>query len=86
LLKEEAERKLFSAINRVRPDVDSAFAAGDFTGTLKTLARLRDDVDAFFLDVMVMDEDAALRNNRLALLSSLHGMMNRVADISKLAS
>ena len=86
LLKEEAERKLFSAIKRVRPDVDAAFAAGDFTGTLKTLARLRDDVDAFFLDVMVMDEDLSLRNNRLALLSSLHGMMNRVADISKLAS
>ena len=86
LLKEEAERKLASAIKGVRPDVDAAFAAGDFTGTLKTLARLRDDVDAFFLDVMVMDEDVALRNNRLALLSSLHGMMNRVADISKLAS
>ena len=59
---------------------------GDFTGTLKTLAQLRDDVDAFFNDVMVMAEDAALRNNRLALLSSLHGMMNRVADISKLAA
>jgi glycyl-tRNA synthetase beta chain len=86
LLQEDAERKLFVAINRVRPEVEAAFAAGDFTGTLKKLAQLRDDVDAFFLDVMVMDEDAALRNNRLALLSSLHGMMNRVADISKLAS
>ena len=41
---------------------------------------------AFFNDVMVMAEDIALRNNRLALLSSLHGMMNRVADISKLAA
>jgi glycyl-tRNA synthetase beta chain len=66
--------------------VDAAFAAGDFTGTLKTLAQLRDDVDGFFNDVMVMDEDLALRNNRLALLSQLHGMMNRVADISKLAA
>jgi glycyl-tRNA synthetase beta chain len=52
---------------------------------LKTLAQLRDDVDAFFNDVMVMADDVALRNNRLALLSILHGMMNRVADISKLA-
>ena len=86
LLQEDAERKLFVAINRVRPEVEAAFAAGDFTGTLKKLAQLRDDVDAFFLDVMVMAEDAALRNNRLALLSSLHAMMNRVADISKLAS
>jgi len=43
-------------------------------------------VDAFFNDVMVMADDLALRNNRLALLASLHGMMNRVADISKLAA
>jgi glycyl-tRNA synthetase beta chain len=86
LLVEEAERALFVALVRVRPDVDAAFAQGDFTGTLKTLARLRDDVDAFFNDVMVMADDLALRNNRLALLSSLHGMMNRVADISKLAA
>ncbi|MFL6675621.1 MAG: glycine--tRNA ligase subunit beta [Massilia sp.] len=86
LLQEDAERKLYDAIRRVRPDVDAAFAGGDFTGTLRTLARLRDDVDAFFNDVMVMADDLALRNNRLALLSMLHGMMNRVADISKLAA
>jgi glycyl-tRNA synthetase beta chain len=86
LLKEDAERKLAASVARVRPEVDAAFAAGDFTGTLKTLAQLRDDVDGFFNDVMVMDEDLALRNNRLALLSQLHGMMNRVADISKLAA
>jgi glycyl-tRNA synthetase beta chain len=66
--------------------VDKAFAAGDFSGTLKALAALRDDVDAFFNDVMVMAEDASLRTNRLSLLSTLHGMMNRVADISKLAT
>ncbi|NHZ88810.1 glycine--tRNA ligase subunit beta [Massilia sp. CCM 8733] len=86
LLKEDAERTLFAAITRVRPEIDAAFAARDFAGTLKTLAQLRDDVAKFFDDVMVMDEDLALRNNRLALLSVLHGMMNRVADISKLAA
>ncbi|KQQ87484.1 glycine--tRNA ligase subunit beta [Massilia sp. Leaf139] len=86
LLQEGAERKLAASIERVRPEVDAAFAGGDFAGTLKTLAQLRDDVDGFFNDVMVMAEDEALRNNRLALLSSLHGMMNRVADISKLAA
>jgi len=73
-------------MERVRPQVDAAFAARDFAGALKTLAQLRDDVDAFFNDVMVMADDLALRNNRLALLSSLHAMMNRVADISKLAA
>ncbi|SHG37191.1 glycine--tRNA ligase subunit beta [Massilia sp. CF038] len=86
LLQEDAEKALFASVQRVRPQVDAAFAARDFTGTLKTLAQLRDDVDAFFNGVMVMAEDVALRNNRLALLSSLHAMMNRVADISKLAA
>ncbi|HJV76285.1 MAG TPA: glycine--tRNA ligase subunit beta [Noviherbaspirillum sp.] len=86
LLKEAAEEGLYSAMERLKPQVDAAFASGDFTGTLKTLAHLRDNVDAFFNDVMVMAEDEQLRNNRLALLSDLHGMMNRVADISKLAA
>jgi glycyl-tRNA synthetase beta chain len=86
LLHDQAEKTLYASVGRVRPDVDAAFARGDFAGTLKTLAQLRDDVDAFFNDVMVMAEDVALRNNRLALLAILHGMMNRVADISKLAA
>jgi glycyl-tRNA synthetase beta chain len=86
LLQEEAERNLHAAIGRVRPQADSAFEKGDFTGTLVALAQLRDDVDAFFNGVMVMADDVRLRDNRLALLSSLHGMMNRVADISKLAA
>ncbi len=86
LLQEEAERNLHAAIGRVRPQADAAFEKGDFTGTLKVLAQLRDDVDAFFNGVMVMADDVRLRDNRLALLSSLHGMMNRVADISKLAA
>jgi glycyl-tRNA synthetase beta chain len=69
----------------VLPEVDAAFAKA-ISRHAENLAQLRDDVDAFFNDVMVMAEDVALRNNRLALLSSLHGMMNRVADISKLAA
>ncbi|RZI41786.1 glycine--tRNA ligase subunit beta [Herbaspirillum sp. HC18] len=86
LLKEQAESGLFNAMLELKPKVDAAFAKGDFTGTLKTLAHLRDNVDGFFNDVMVMAEDEQLRNNRLALLSDLHGMMNQVADISKLAA
>lgn len=86
LLQDQAEKDLAAAVTRVQPEVDAAFAAGDFSGTLKTLAQLRDQVDAFFNDVMVMADDVKLRNNRLALLASLHAMMNRVADISKLAA
>ena len=86
LLVEHAEQRLFGAMVEARQVVDQAFAKGDFTSTLKALAALRNDVDAFFNDVMVMAEDAALRANRLALLQALHAMMNRVADISRLAA
>ncbi len=86
LLTEAAEQRLYGAMTDTRSAVDHAFASGDFAATLKALAALRDDVDAFFNDVMVMAEDPALRANRLALLNALHAMMNRVADISKLAA
>jgi glycyl-tRNA synthetase beta chain len=86
LLVEPAEQRLYKEMTSLAPQVDAAFANGDFAATLKALAQLRDSVDGFFNDVMVMAEDAALRNNRLALLATLHGMLNRVADISKLAA
>lgn len=86
LLREVAEEALHSAMMLLRPQIDSALASGDFAGALKALARLRSNVDAFFQDVMVLTEDEQLRNNRLALLSNLHRMMNQVADISKLAA
>ncbi|NDI86537.1 glycine--tRNA ligase subunit beta [Undibacterium crateris] len=86
LLQEAAEQALAKAMADVSPKVDAAFSQGDYTGALKTLAALRAEVDSFFNDVMVNAEDLALRNNRLALLSTLHGMLNQVADISKLAA
>ncbi|WP_454756819.1 glycine--tRNA ligase subunit beta [Cupriavidus campinensis] len=86
LFQEDAEGALHAAIERVRPGVEAAFAGGDFTGALRDLAQLRDAVDRFFNDVMVMAEDARLRANRLALLATLHTLANRVADISKLAA
>lgn len=86
LFQEAAEGALFEAIERVRPGVEAAFSGGDFTAALRDLAQLRDAVDRFFNDVMVMADDAKLRANRLALLATLHGLANRVADISKLAA
>ena len=86
LLVEPAEASLAAKMAALQGEVGSAFEQGDFTGALRTLALMKDEVDAFFTDVMVMADDVNLRNNRLALLSQLHGMMNRVADISKLAS
>lgn len=86
VLVEDSEKKLFADMTAVKPQADQKFAAGDYTGTLKTMAQLHDDVDAFFTNVMVMADDQKLRNNRIALLKQLHTMMNQVADISKLAS
>jgi glycyl-tRNA synthetase beta chain len=86
LLRDSAEQSLFAAMNALKPEVDAAFAKGDFSTALKALARLRENVDGFFNDVMVMADDAQLRDNRLALLANLHVMLNQVADISKLAA
>ncbi|WP_028997855.1 glycine--tRNA ligase subunit beta [Azohydromonas australica] len=85
LLRESAEGALYEALQAVAPQADSAFAAGDYQASLQALAALKAPVDAFFDGVMVNAEDAALRANRLALLSSLHAAMNRVADLSRLA-
>lgn len=86
LLTEAAEKALASVVERVRPDVAARFAANDYAGSLKVLAQAREPVDAFFNDVMVMAEDPKVRGNRVALLRELHGLMNQVADISRLAA
>ncbi len=86
LLREDAERALAVAIDAVRPEADRLYDAGAYTESLQRLAALRAPVDAFFDRVMVNADDAALRANRLALLASLHAAMNRVADLSRLAS
>jgi len=86
LLREPAEQALFAAMNDVTPQAAAQFQAGDYTGSLQTLAVLRAPVDAFFDGVMVNAEQADLRLNRLGLLATLHQAMNRVADLSRLAA
>lgn len=86
LLQEAAEQTLYAAMLKLKPQVDAAFVSGKFSEALKVLAQLRQDVDAFFTQVMVNAEEVQLRNNRQALLAQLHQMLNQVADISKLAA
>ncbi len=86
LLAEPAERTLFEALNNTTPAFEAAFAARNYTAALKSLAPLKVPVDAFFDGVMVNADDIKLRNNRLALLGDLHRLMNKVADLSKLAA
>src|SRR4029079_18648601 len=84
-LKEAAEISLFDALQKAAGSADQLFERGDYAGYLRTFAVLKAPVDAFFDKVMVMVEQKALRQNRLALLADLRKAMNRVADISKLA-
>ena len=86
LLKETAEQDLHHAMQRLLPESEAFFNAGDYTGSLKTLAALRSPVDAFFDDVMVNAEEMDVRLNRQGLLKCLHVAMNRVADLSRLVS
>lgn len=83
---ETAEKDLYAAMQATVPGADAKFEAGDYTGSLQALAALRAPVDAFFDGVMVNADDPALKANRLGLLKSLHQAMNRVADLSRLAT
>jgi len=84
LLKEKAEGELDRAVESLAGEVEPLLASGDYTKALQELARLRPEVDAFFDQVMVMDEDEALRANRLALLARLRNLFLEVADLSQL--
>ncbi|MEI8400827.1 MAG: glycine--tRNA ligase subunit beta [Alcaligenaceae bacterium] len=86
LLTEPAEQALAKTIAQLQPVARQCLEAGDYQGVMATLAQARAPVDAFFNDIMVMADDATVRNNRLALLAELHGLMNQVADISRLGA
>ncbi len=85
LLAEAAERALHAALGRIRSDVEAKAAGGEYADSLRLLARVRPEVDRFFDDVLVNAEDPLLRTNRLRLLAELEHVLNRVADISRLA-
>lgn len=85
LLQEDAEKNLAQAVSAKEAVVAPLFAAREYTKALAALADLQPTVDAFFDSVMVMCDDQALQQNRLALLSKLRGLFLEVADISYLA-
>jgi glycyl-tRNA synthetase beta chain len=86
LLQEDAEKNLYAVMQQLLPTSEAQFKAGDYTASLQTLAALREPVDAFFDGVMVNADAMDVRLNRQGLLKSLHGAMNRVADLARLAS
>ena len=83
-LQARAERHLFDAMRERRDGVSAATARRDYAGALALLAQLRPAVDAFFDQVMVMDENPKLRANRLALLAQMRALFAGVADLSRL--
>jgi glycyl-tRNA synthetase beta chain len=86
LMTEAAEIALMDGLEQIAPRAEKHFTAGEFQEALLLLANIKPAVDRFFTEVMVMVDDPAVRNNRAALLLQLGTLMNRVADISKLAA
>ena len=85
LLAEEAEKALYVELKAAQEEVDIAVPSQDYTRILTALATLRNVIDNFFDNVMVMADDEAVKNNRLALLSLLRQLFLTIADISILA-
>jgi glycyl-tRNA synthetase beta chain len=85
LLQIPAESALYQALEAATPALDAAYEKRQFVELLKALVALSEPIDQFFADVMVMDPNPELRDNRLALLQQLHQKMNLVADLGKLA-
>jgi glycyl-tRNA synthetase beta chain len=83
-LAEPAEQRLHEAVEALREEVESSLDAGDYEPALARLAALREPVDGFFDEVMVMAEDAAVKRNRIALLKGLADLFLRTADLSRL--
>ncbi|MEG3640239.1 glycine--tRNA ligase subunit beta [Magnetococcus sp. PR-3] len=82
VLKESAEQGLAHAVADVAGTVRDHSRAGRYADALTALASLRSVIDSFFDDVMVMDKDQAVRENRLRLLASVLGLFREVADVS----
>lgn len=84
ILEEKSEKSLASKLDQVRGKLAPLFDKADYEKAMKLLAGLKTPVDDFFDNVMVMDENETLRDNRLALLKSLRDQFLKIADISKL--
>ena len=85
LLQIPAEQALYEALGELTPALTASYEKREFVQLLKSLVALSEPIDQFFADVMVMDPNPELRDNRLALLQQLHQKMNLVADLGKLA-
>jgi glycyl-tRNA synthetase beta chain len=84
LLKEPDERKLFEAVSRLTTPVTGDVAGRDFRAAMKKIVTLRPVIDRFFDNVLVMDQDVKIKNNRFALLNRVRSLFNLIADFSQM--
>jgi len=84
LLSDDAEKVLAAQVAKFATDLAPLYSDGNYQEALSQLAGIRDSVDNFFDNVMVMADDEAVKQNRLALLSQLSGLFLEIADISVL--
>ncbi|HFQ90802.1 MAG TPA: glycine--tRNA ligase subunit beta [Desulfobulbus sp.] len=84
LLREDAEKALYETLARVREQAEPLLEARDYGRALEVMLQMKEPVDRFFDQVMVMDEDAGVRANRLNLLTALGRLVLRVGDISRM--
>ena len=84
LFTETAETTLWNALDALRETVSQQIAKRDYIAAISELSTIREAVDAFFDDVMVMADDEAVKQNRLALLNQIYQLFLQVADISRL--
>ncbi|WP_172967754.1 glycine--tRNA ligase subunit beta [Hydrogenovibrio sp. JE_KL2] len=86
LFETDAEKNLFATLDELREEVSCLIADRDYAQAMQTLAKIRQPVDVFFDDVMVMADDLNVRNNRLALLNQIYQLFLQTADISRLSA
>ena len=84
LFEDEAEKALWSELEALRETVNAHVAQRDYVAAIRSLATIREAVDQFFDDVMVMTDNLPVRQNRLALLNQIYQLFLQVADVSRL--
>ncbi len=86
LFATEGEKTLYAALDSARREIAAKSASRDYAGVLKTMAGLAGPIDAFFVQVMVMVDDIAVRENRLALLKAITSLTKGIADLTKIVA
>ncbi len=83
LFEKDVERELFQAVQSIEKEVEELISKGSYEEALRKLAGLKEKVDAFFDNVLVMDKDESKKNNRLALLNCIARLFSKIADLKK---